>query len=50
MVDCHLEILKIIPIKFIGMKANVKIFKTCSLGIMFLKNNKKIHFKRSFAN
>jgi hypothetical protein len=41
MVDCHLEILNRIPIKFIGMKANVKIFKTCSLGTMFLKNNKK---------
>jgi hypothetical protein len=41
-VDYHLEILKIIPIKFIGMKANVKIFKTCSLSTMFLKNNKKI--------
>jgi hypothetical protein len=50
MVDCHLEILKGIPIKFIGMKTNVKTFKTCSLGTMFLKNNKRVHFKRSFAN
>jgi hypothetical protein len=42
MVDSHLEILKIIPIKLLGMKANGKIFKTCSLGTMFLKTNKKI--------
>jgi hypothetical protein len=50
MVDCHLEILKRIPIKFIAMKANVKSLKTCSLGTKFVKNNKRIHFKKSFAN
>jgi hypothetical protein len=46
---CHLEILKRIPIKFIWMKANVNILKTCSLSTFFEKKH-KIHFNKTFEN
>jgi hypothetical protein len=32
------------------MKTKTNILKTCSLGIIFLKNQNKIHFRRSFEN
>jgi hypothetical protein len=39
---CHLQILKRILIKFIWMKVNVKIVKTCSLGTIFWETTKAI--------